>query len=404
MDPADSPMTRSLETLRTTFRGRFEGADTEQALRNENAKILGKKGELTAILRQMGEVPATERKAVGELVNALRKDVETAFNERLGAIERGRRDAELNAPPFDLTLPARLQGPLGHAHPISIVRDEIVDVLVSLGFAVHDGPEVEVEENNFGKLGYPPDHPATDMQDTFWVDVRRSTDATAAAADGASPGAAPATAADGASPGAAPATAPALLRSHTSNIQVRAMVGRAPPMAFIAPGTVYRRDDDATHSPMFHQIECFLVDRNVTMAHLKGVLAEFAERFFGPGTPIRLRPSYFPFVEPGAEVDVGCPFCKRADGTRAGCGVCKRTGWIENPRLRDDPPGRLRELRHRSRAVDGLRVRHGARARRRGALRHSRHALALRERSPISRPVLIRPTPIRVTRSPHTCR
>ncbi len=303
-------MARSLETLRATFRGRLEGAATEQALRNENAKILGKNGELTAILKQMGKVPATERKALGEQANALRKDVEAAFDECLRTIESGRREAELNAAPFDLTLPARPQGSLGHAHPISIVRDEIVDVLVSLGFAVHDGPEVEVEQNNFGKLGYPPDHPATDMQDTFWVDVRRA------------PGAAKAAASDG-------APAPTLLRSHTSNVQVRAMVGREPPMAFIAPGTVFRRDDDATHSPMFHQIECFLVDRNVTMAHLKGVLAEFAERFFGAGTPIRLRPSYFPFVEPGAEVDVGCPFCRLADGTRGGCSVCKRTGWIE---------------------------------------------------------------------------
>src|ERR1700722_15409436 len=247
-DPADSPMIRSLETLRTTFRARFEGADTEQALRNENAKILGKKGELTAILNQMREVPATERKAVGELVNALRKDVETAFDERLGAIKRGRRDAELNAPPFDLTLPARLQGPLGHAHPISIVRDEIVDVLVSLGFAVHDGPEVEIEENNFGKLGFPPDHPATDMQDSFWVDVRRVAEAGDArrgaeavdrqGVDG------DLRAADGPVEGASAARAPTLLRSHTSNIQVRAMTGRTPPMAFIAPGTVFRRDDD----------------------------------------------------------------------------------------------------------------------------------------------------------------
>jgi phenylalanyl-tRNA synthetase alpha chain len=298
---ADSPIARSLEALRATFRARFERAKTEQALRDENARILGKKGELTAILRQMGDVPAEERKAIGELVNALKKDVETAFDERLQAIVRARREVELNAPPFDLTLPARPVAPLGHAHPISIVRDEIVDVLVSLGFAVHDGPEVEFEENNFAKLGYPPDHPATDMQDTFWVDVV----------------------------GREAGAAPTLLRSHTSNIQVRAMTGRTPPMAFIAPGTVYRRDDDATHSPMFHQIECFLVDTNVTMAHMKGVLAEFAERFFGAGTPIRLRPSYFPFVEPGAEVDVGCPFCKRPDGGRAGCSVCKRTGWIE---------------------------------------------------------------------------
>jgi phenylalanyl-tRNA synthetase alpha chain len=333
MNSVDSSMERSLESLRATFRGRFEAATTEQELRNENAKILGKKGELKAILNQMGKVPAAERKAVGELANALRTDVEAAFDECLRAIGRRRREAELNAPAFDLTLPARLQGPLGHAHPISIVRDEIVDVLVSLGFAVHDGPEVEIEENNFGKLGYPPDHPATDMQDTFWVDVRRVAEAVDArrgaeavdrqGVDG------DVRLADGAVEGASAARAPTLLRSHTSNIQVRAMTGRTPPMAFIAPGTVFRRDDDATHSPMFHQIECFLVDRNVTMAHLKGVLAEFAERFFGAGTPIRLRPSYFPFVEPGAEVDVGCPFCKRADGTRAGCGVCKRTGWIE---------------------------------------------------------------------------
>ena len=290
---AASAIERSLGSLRATFRARFEAAPTEQALRDENAKILGKKGELTAILKQMGTVPAEGRKAIGELVNSVKQEVEAAFADRLHALARAQRDAELNAPPYDLTLPARMPAPPGHPHPISRVRDEIVDVLVSLGFAVHDGPEVELEENNFGKLGFPPDHPATDMQDSFWT------------------------------------TGGHLLRTHTSNIQIRAMTSHAPPMAFIAPGATYRRDDDATHSPMFHQIECFLVDRNVTMAHLRGVLAEFAERFFGSGTPVRLRPSYFPFVEPGAEVDVGCPFCKRADGTRAGCSVCKKTGWIE---------------------------------------------------------------------------
>jgi phenylalanyl-tRNA synthetase alpha chain len=289
---ADS-IERSLATLRATFRGRFEAAATEQALRDENAKILGKSGELTAILRQMGKVPADARKAIGEVVNKLRQEVEGAFEARLSALGRAVRDAELRAAPFDLTLPARMPAQLGHAHPISKVRDEIVDVLCSLGFAVHDGPEVELPENNFTKLGFPPDHPATDMQDSFWT------------------------------------TGGMLLRTHTSNIQVRAMTTKPPPMAYIAPGVVYRRDDDATHSPMFHQIECFLVDKGVTMAHLRGVLSEFAERFFGAGTPVRLRPSYFPFVEPGAEVDVGCPFCKQPDGTRAGCSVCKRTGWIE---------------------------------------------------------------------------
>jgi phenylalanyl-tRNA synthetase alpha chain len=293
---SSSSIERSLSTLRATFRARFEAAATEQALREENAKILGKKGELTAILSQMRDVPGEARKAIGTLTNTLKKEVETAFEECLRALETAKRRADLDARPFDLTLPGREPAPLGHAHPISIVRDEIVDVLVSLGFAVHDGPDVELDENNFSKLGFPPDHPATDMHDSFWV-----------ASD----------------------KARVLLRTHTSNVQVRAMTGRKPPMAYIAPGACYRRDDDATHSPMFHQVECFLADRHVTMAHLKGVLAEFAERFFGTGSPIRLRPSYFPFVEPGAEVDVGCPFCRRADGTRAGCSVCKRTGWIE---------------------------------------------------------------------------
>jgi phenylalanyl-tRNA synthetase alpha chain len=296
---AQDSIERSLAALRATFRARFVAARTEQALRDENAKILGPKGELTSVLKQMGKVPGDAKRTLGELANTIKQEVKAAFDEQLLSIAHAARTAELEARPFDLTLPGRSLAIPGHAHPISIVRDEIVDVLVSLGFAVHDGPEVELEENNFTKLGFPPDHPATDMQDSFWVAVAGKEEART------------------------------LLRTHTSNIQIRAMSTHAPPMAFIAPGVVYRKDDDATHSPMFHQIECFLVDRNVTMANLKGVLAEFAERFFGSGTPIRLRPSYFPFVEPGAEVDVGCPFCKRADGTRAGCSVCKRTGFIE---------------------------------------------------------------------------
>jgi phenylalanyl-tRNA synthetase alpha chain len=292
----EASIERALGTLRATFRVRLEAASSEQALRDEHAKLLGKKGELTAILKQMGGIAADKRRVVGEAVNSLKQEVEAAFEDRLRSLQRAKRNADLEARPFDLTLPGRPLAPRGHAHPVSLVRDEIVDVLVSLGFAVHDGPDVELEENNFTKLGFPPDHPATDMHDSFWV----NTDA-----------------------------ARVLLRTHTSNVQIRAMTAHPPPMAYIAPGACYRRDDDATHSPMFHQVECFLVDEHVTMAHLKGVLAEFAERFFGPQTPVRLRPSYFPFVEPGAEVDVGCPFCKRHDGTRAGCSVCKRTGWIE---------------------------------------------------------------------------
>jgi phenylalanyl-tRNA synthetase alpha chain len=296
-DPAHA-IDRAITELREGLSARFWAATTEQALRDENAKILGKKGQLTAILSQMGKVPGDKRKAIGEQVNAMRREVEALFDECLLALHRRAREADLEAPAFDLTLPGRAPVATGgHRHPISRVREDVVSVFRQLGFAVFDGPDIDHEENNFGLLGYPPDHPATDMQDTFWVSRGMN--------------------------------ARVLLRSHTSNVQIRAMKSIKPPMAFIAPGTVYRRDDDATHSPMFHQIEAFLVDRKVTLAHLKGVLSEFAERIYGPGTPVRLRPSYFPFVEPGAEVDIGCVFCKTPDGKRLGCSLCKHTGWIE---------------------------------------------------------------------------
>jgi phenylalanyl-tRNA synthetase alpha chain len=291
-DPSES-IFAALDTLRAGFHGRFSKAASEQALREENAKILGKKGELTAILKQLGAAPPESRRAIGEKVNVLKQEVEKAFDEQLRALARARREADLNARPFDLTLPGRPLAPLGHKHPVSIVREEITDIFQSLGFAIHDGPEVEYEENNFTKLGFPPDHPATDMQDSFWT------------------------------------TSGHLLRTHTSNVQIRAMSTHAPPMAFVAPGTVYRRDNDVTHSPMFNQVEGFLVDRDVTFADLKGVLTEFAQRLYGEGTPVRFRPSYFPFTEPSAEVDIGCIFCKGDDSKRAACAMCKRTGWIE---------------------------------------------------------------------------
>jgi phenylalanyl-tRNA synthetase alpha chain len=216
------------------------------------------------------------------------------------------------------------------------VRDEIVSIFEAMGFAVFDGPEIDSAENNFDKLGFPPDHPAMDMHDTFYVrgatggfkeGLRPSSPLRGFTSLRGSPGGSPPTG------GSAPPVPPLggsggdsrlLLRTHTSNIQVRAMSSIKPPMAFIAPGACYRVDDDLTHSPMFHQVEAFLVDENVSLAHLKGVLAEFAERFYGPGTPVRLRPSYFPFVEPGAEVDIGCVFCKGK-----GCNVCKQSGWLE---------------------------------------------------------------------------
>jgi phenylalanyl-tRNA synthetase alpha chain len=294
--PSDQPQESvegALAALRAAFPARFAAAKTEQELRDENAKILGKNGELTAILKGMGRVPGDARKALGQKANSLREQVESAFEAKLRELALAKRQAELTARPFDLTLPGRAPASVGHKHPLSIVREEIVGVFRGMGFAVHDGPEIELEENNFTKLGFPPDHPATDMQDSFWT------------------------------------TSGLLLRTHTSNVQIRAMSSKKPPFAFVAPGITYRRDDDATHSPMFSQIEAFLVDRKVSMANLRGVLSEFAERFFGPGSPVRWRPSYFPFVEPGAEVDVACARCRQPDGTRKGCNVCKHTGWVE---------------------------------------------------------------------------
>jgi phenylalanyl-tRNA synthetase alpha chain len=297
----DSPtkaIDEGLANLGTRFRSAFAKATTEQALRAEHAKVLGKKGELTAVLALMRNVPAEARPAAGAKVNAFKDDVEAAFEARLRTLARAAREAELRGRPFDLTLPGRLELGRGHAHPILQVRDDLLAIFRDLGFVVAGGPEIETEENNFTRLAFPPDHPATDMQDSFWV----------ASSD----------------PGAR-----VLLRTHTSNVQIREMMGKQPPMAIVSAGQVYRRDEDVTHSPMFHQIEGFLVDEKVSVAELKGVLTAFAERLYGAGTRVRFRPSYFPFVEPGMELDVGCVFCKRPEGTHAGCRVCKQSGWLE---------------------------------------------------------------------------
>jgi phenylalanyl-tRNA synthetase alpha chain len=289
-----------LSALTERARSEFENAKTEQELRNARAELLGKKGELTAVLRGLGQAPADQRRTLGERVNAVKAEVESAFEARLTAISAALRHAELTAPPFDLTLPERVPVARGHLHPITRVKDEILDIFRSLGFEVAWGPEVELEQNNFTKLAFPPDHPATDMQDSFWVKV-----------EGGRP------------------DSRVLLRTHTSNVQIREMSTHQPPMAIVSGGAVFRRDDDVTHSPMFHQIEGFLVDEKVSFAELKGVLTEFARRLYGPATPVRFRPSYFPFVEPGAEVDVGCVFCRVEDGSRTNCRVCKATGWLE---------------------------------------------------------------------------
>ena len=288
-----------LSAVGDEYRARFAAAATEHDLRFVRADILGKKGALTQVLRAMGAVPSSRKREMGERVNAARSEVEAAFETRLNEIRRALRDAELNATPYDLSLPGRFALPRGHRHPINIVREEILDIFRSLGFEVAWGPEVEVEANNFTKLAFPPDHPATDLQDTFWVRML-----------GGSP------------------DARILLRTQTSPVQVRELCRCRPPLAIVSGGAVYRRDDDVTHSPMFHQIEGLLVDERVSFAELKGVLTQFAHRLYGE-RPVRFRPSYFPFVEPGAEVDVACVFCEEDPNARASCRVCKGTGWLE---------------------------------------------------------------------------
>jgi len=267
----------------------------------------GAEGRFTVLTRSMREMPADRRKSLGQRLNRAREAYEKALEDAKLAWAAAMRAAELAGPPIDVSLPGRATRP-GRPHPISSTIEELLDGFASLGFEIAESREIELTDFNFGRLGFPPDHPATDMQDSFFV--KR--------ADGS-------------------VDESLVLRTHTTSIQVHEMLRRKPPMAVVCAGTVYRRDDDATHSPMFHQIDGFLVDRGVTFAHLKGVLTAFVHRTFGADVPVRFRPSYFPFVEPGGELDIGCTFCRPWDGAgtkaqidrTAACRTCKSTGYIE---------------------------------------------------------------------------
>jgi len=291
---------RGLQEVTEASAGAFEAASREQALREANAKLVGPNGTLTRLMKLMRDVPKDRRRELGQRANALKQQIEGAFEAALDAIARAEREAELTGPALDPTLPGR-GARRGRLHPLTRTIHEITDVFVALGFDVEDAPEIDFKANCFDRLGFPPDHPATDMQDSFFVEREGG-------------------------------ELDVVLRTHTTTIQVHQMMKREPPMAVICPGAVYRRDDDATHSPMFAQIDGFAVDEGLTMAHLKGVLTAFVQRLFGDVVPVRFRPSYFPFVEPGAELDMGCVFCEPWTGdverTRA-CRVCKGTGWME---------------------------------------------------------------------------
>jgi phenylalanyl-tRNA synthetase alpha chain len=260
----------TLRQVASDYPDAFAHAKSEHELRAANAKFVGPSGLITALFKQIPSLPVEQRKQMGRGINELKQAISAAFDDRLAQIHRAAKEAELAVTPLDTSLPGRGVMP-GRLHPITRTMYDLVDIFSRLGFQVAEGPEIEHHEHNFDKLGFPPDHPATDMQDSFYFQ---------------------------------PWGTERLLRTHTSTVQVREMLAHSPPLAVVAPGAVYRRDDDATHSPMFFQLEGFMVGKDISMAHLKGVLGWFVKQLFGTETVYRLRPSYFPFVEPGAELDI----------------------------------------------------------------------------------------------------
>ncbi len=279
-----------LEELRQRATAELETCDSTAALTAWNSKYLGRQdGELTAVLRGLRDVPADQRKAIGQRANEIKAELEALLAARRAALESAEMERALQAERLDVTLPGRNE-PKGGLHPISQTIRDICRVFSEMGFHIIEGPEVETDYYNFQALNIPADHPARDMQDTFWV-----------------------------VPGQI------LLRTQTSPNQIRIMQEQRPPVRAVVPGKVYRNEaTDATHEAMFHQIEGLLIDKTTTMRDLRGCLERFAHVIFGPTTQVRFRPSYFPFTEPSAEVDVTCIVCR---GT--GCRVCKYSGWVE---------------------------------------------------------------------------
>jgi phenylalanyl-tRNA synthetase alpha chain len=289
--PAASQLVEELRRLADEFAAEIGGLATEQDIRLAQARYLGRKGRLTEVMKALGRIPAEDRPAVGEAANRARALIEEAVGVRLSALGDAALAEDLQRS-VDVTLPGRGALP-GTLHPLTLVRREIEGIFRGLGFEIRTGPWIESEWNNFDALNTPADHPARDMQDTFFVEGGR------------------------------------ILRSHTSPVQVRTMLAGPPPVKIIAPGNVFRRDDDATHTPMFPQVEGLSVGHAVTFEDLKATLVTFVRAFFGPGMDIRLRPSFFPFTEPSAEVDASCFKCGGRLPDRRACRLCKGSGWIE---------------------------------------------------------------------------
>lgn len=281
------------ELLRTIGEIRAEAGSELSAVKDAAAaeacriKYLGKKGLVTSVLKSMGSLSSEDRPAIGKEINILKSEIDEKISSLLFGLQQQLQDSRIASDKIDITLAGR-RTPMGHEHPLMSVMREVVTVFAGMGFSVYTGPEIETEYYNFEALNVKADHPARDMQDTFYVEGGR------------------------------------LLRTHTSPVQIHVMENHKPPIAGIFPGAVYRRDNDVTHSPMFYQVEGLMVDNHITMRDLKGVLSEFCHRIFGQGVGVRFRPSYFPFTEPSAEIDIQCVIC-----SGKGCRVCKQSGWLE---------------------------------------------------------------------------
>ena len=281
-------MKEKLQSIKEEALAQIQAADAPEKLNDVKVRFLGKKGELTAVLKGMKDVAAEDRPKVGQLVNEAREEIETALNNAKTAMEKAIREAKLKEEVIDVTLPSK-KNMVGHRHPNTIALEEVERIFIGMGYEVVEGPEVEYDEYNFEKLNIPADHPAKDEQDTFYINKD------------------------------------IVLRTQTSPVQARVMEQGKLPIRMIAPGRVFRSDEvDATHSPSFHQIEGLVIDKNISFADLKGTLEVFAKELFGPETKTKFRPHHFPFTEPSAEVDVTCFKCG-GKGYR----FCKGSGWIE---------------------------------------------------------------------------
>ena len=282
-------MKEQLEKIKLEAKKALDHAKNIEELNDLKVKYLGKKGELTQVLRGMGQLSAEERPIIGQLANEVRDELNAILEEQMKLIKKAEQKQKLNLETIDITLPGKSFS-RGTKHPLTQVIEEAKQIFMGLGFQIAEGPEIETDYYNFEALNLPKDHPARDMQDTFYI------------------------------------TPEVVLRTHTSPVQVRSMEKLNPevPVKIICPGKVYRKDDDATHSPMFHQIEGLVIDHGIRMSDLKGVLLVFAQQMFGSDRKIRFRPSYFPFTEPSAEVDVSCGIC-----SGNGCKSCSYTGWLE---------------------------------------------------------------------------